>query len=133
MSIASEITRIATLRDRIRTKLLALGLLSDQDADLEDCTDAVEEITTEAAVYTLTATPGIDPYTTHTASWQPAFTVSEPGLVTLGVHYGSQQSVSAADLVSGTLTLNANVTEQDCTNYEKVTVAVPEYDGGDLI
>lgn len=42
MSIATQISRITGLRDRIRTKLLALGVIQDNSADLEDCTDAIE-------------------------------------------------------------------------------------------
>lgn len=42
MNIASEITRLQGLRDRIRTKLLSIGLISDQTADLEGCADAID-------------------------------------------------------------------------------------------
>lgn len=49
MSIASEITRITSLRDRIRDKLIALGLLPSTPVqqggnDLFDCTEAIEDI-----------------------------------------------------------------------------------------
>ena len=44
MSIATEITRISTLRNRIRQKLVTLGLVSSS-SDLEDCADAIETIT----------------------------------------------------------------------------------------
>ena len=48
MSIASECNRIIGLRDRIRNKLITLGLLTASqrtgDNDLEDCTDAIEGI-----------------------------------------------------------------------------------------
>lgn len=46
-SIASEITRIQGLRDRLRTKLVSLGLVGAL-ADLEDCTEAVEGIASVA-------------------------------------------------------------------------------------
>lgn len=42
MSIATQITRITGLRNRIRTKLISLGVISDTSADLEDCTEAIE-------------------------------------------------------------------------------------------
>lgn len=44
MSIATQISRLTTLRDNIRTKLISLGLLSDTSADLEDCYDAIDSI-----------------------------------------------------------------------------------------
>lgn len=43
MSIASEVTRLNGLRDRIRTKLIALGLVTST-AKLSDCTTAIENI-----------------------------------------------------------------------------------------
>ena len=49
MSVSSQISRIQGLRDRIRNKLIGLGLLSSQvrpqSLYLEDCTDAIEGIT----------------------------------------------------------------------------------------
>ena len=45
MSMSSEITRITNLRNRIRTKLIAVGVLRNQNADLEDCADGVDSIT----------------------------------------------------------------------------------------
>lgn len=48
MSIATEITRITGLRNRIRLKLISLGLMSAQprsgDNDLEDCADVIDGI-----------------------------------------------------------------------------------------
>lgn len=44
MSIATQISRLQGLRDRIVTKLTSLGLLSGSGNDLEDCTNAVEAI-----------------------------------------------------------------------------------------
>ena len=48
MSVYSEITRITGLRNRIRNKLINLGLMSASqrtgDNDLEDCTDTIEDI-----------------------------------------------------------------------------------------
>lgn len=55
MSIATEISRLTTLRNNIRTKLIALGIISDNSADLEDCYTAINEITAKsAATYTPT-------------------------------------------------------------------------------
>jgi hypothetical protein len=50
MSIATEITRLQGLRNTIRAKLLALGLISDSAADLSDCIGAVDGLTNNAAV-----------------------------------------------------------------------------------
>ena len=48
MSVASEISRLTTLRNQIRTKLTALGLTTSS-ADLEDCADAIETITAKTS------------------------------------------------------------------------------------
>jgi len=58
MSIATQITRITNLRNRIRTKLIALGVISDTNATLLDCTEAIENmsgfgnLTKSTAAYT---------------------------------------------------------------------------------
>ena len=49
MSVSTEITRLQELRNRLRTKLVAMGLVTSA-AVLEDCTDAVEGITDNGAV-----------------------------------------------------------------------------------
>lgn len=49
MSIATEITRLQNLRNRLRTKLVALGMASSV-ADLSGCVDAVEGIADNGAV-----------------------------------------------------------------------------------
>lgn len=49
MSIATEISRIQGLRDALRTKLVSLGLAQSSDK-LEDCVDAVENISDNGAV-----------------------------------------------------------------------------------
>lgn len=48
MSIASEITRIAGLRDKIRTKLKSLGIITDASATLDTCTTAINNIASSA-------------------------------------------------------------------------------------
>lgn len=58
MSVATQISRITGLRNRIRTKLISLGLLSSTPQrsggnDLEDCTDAIEGITGTQAITSL--------------------------------------------------------------------------------
>jgi len=44
MSIASKLTTLNSLKDRIRTKLINLGLMSSSDDGLTDCTEALEDI-----------------------------------------------------------------------------------------
>lgn len=44
MSIATQIARLQTLRNRLRTKILGLGLDTDPQLDLEDCVGIVEGI-----------------------------------------------------------------------------------------
>ena len=55
MSIATQISRLTTLRNNIRTKLINLGIISDSSADLEDCYDAINSITAKSAA-TITPT-----------------------------------------------------------------------------
>lgn len=55
MSITTQLSRLVTLRDNIRAKLIALGTISDSSADLEDCYDAINAITPKAAA-TITPT-----------------------------------------------------------------------------
>lgn len=49
MSIQTEITRLQNLRNTLRTKLVALGLVTSTAA-LEDCVTAVDEIASNGAV-----------------------------------------------------------------------------------
>lgn len=49
MSIASEISRLTTLRNGIRTKLISLEMMSDESADLSDCKDALDNIIIRSA------------------------------------------------------------------------------------
>lgn len=66
MSIATEITRIQTARNAIRTKLINLGLLKDSAANIEACQEAIEsiedngeiDVTLDVATSELTAQPG---------------------------------------------------------------------------
>lgn len=44
MSIATQITRLQNLRNRLRTKILGLGLNQDPELDLDDCVGIVEGI-----------------------------------------------------------------------------------------
>ena len=49
MSIQTEITRLQGLRNTLRTKLVALGLVQSS-ADLEDCVNAVDSVENRGAV-----------------------------------------------------------------------------------
>lgn len=44
MSITTQITRIQTARNAIRTKLISLGIIKDSAASLEACQEAIESI-----------------------------------------------------------------------------------------
>ena len=50
MSIATEISRIQGHRNDIRAKLISLGVVVDQAADLEDCSAALQAIVDRGAV-----------------------------------------------------------------------------------
>ena len=49
MSISTELTRLQTARNKLRTKLIALGLVT-ATAKLDDCASAVDGITNQGAV-----------------------------------------------------------------------------------
>ncbi len=49
MSISTELTRLQTARNKLRTKLIALGLVT-ATAKLDDCATAVDSITNQGAV-----------------------------------------------------------------------------------
>ena len=49
MSISTELTRLQTARNKLRTKLIALGLVTAA-AKLDDCAAAVDGITNQGAV-----------------------------------------------------------------------------------
>lgn len=51
MSIATQITRLTTLRNNIRTKLISLGILSSSatSATLSDCYDGINVVTAQSA------------------------------------------------------------------------------------
>lgn len=50
MSIQTEITRLQGLKAAIRSKLVAMGIISSGSATLEECKDAIEGITDNGAV-----------------------------------------------------------------------------------
>lgn len=49
MSIATEISRLTSLRNSIRTKLIALGILSNAQADLQDIYDGISGISAKSS------------------------------------------------------------------------------------
>ena len=50
MSIASEIVRLGTLRDTIRDKLIAAGIISNTSAKLDECATAIDGMTVNSKV-----------------------------------------------------------------------------------
>ena len=136
MSIATQISRLTTLRNNIRTKLINLGIISDSSADLEDCYTAINGITGRsssdltASGATVTAPAGYyasaaskavasgsatTPATTITS--QPTISVSASGLIT-ATNSKSQSvtpTVSAGYVSSGTagtITVDGSKTQQ---------------------
>ena len=101
MSIATQISRLTTLRNNIRTKLIALGIISSSSADLEDCYDGINGITgrtssdltasgatvsvpkgyyNSAASKSVASGSAATPATTITS--QPSISVNSSGLIT---------------------------------------------------
>lgn len=66
----------------------------------------------------------------HQVAITPRVTRSA-GYITSGSANGTDVTVKASELVSGTLSITANGTEVDCTNYAAVDVAVPLPADGD--
>ena len=63
MAISTQITRLSGLRDQIRTKLISMGLVTSS-AKLDDCADAIDDITENGNIsHTLDATSGNQSYT----------------------------------------------------------------------
>lgn len=50
MSVATEILRLQTLRNAIRTKLITLKIITKSDATFDECKDAIEGIADNGAV-----------------------------------------------------------------------------------
>lgn len=50
MSIQTEVTRLQTIRNSIRTKLIGLKIITKSDASLEECKTAIEGIADNGAV-----------------------------------------------------------------------------------
>lgn len=120
MSIATEISRLTTLRDNIRTKLVALGVITDSSADLEDCYTGINGITKRTTLSqsgnTITANPGYYPNLTGlvlasavvktpetTITSAPTITVSSAGLIT--ATNSKTQSVTPSVTSAGYLSL----------------------------
>lgn len=103
MSISTEITRLQGLRNALRTKLVALGLVQST-ADLEDCVTAVESISDNGAV-----SKKLD-------------TVTKSYTVPAGYHNG--QGTVSIETEEKTLTANGEYTATSGKVISKVTVNV---------
>lgn len=103
MSLATEITRIANLRNDIRTKLISLGIISDSAANLSACTTAITGISNSTlTVPTLSITPTMS---VNTSTGVVTASGSSSGIASASEGYcsGLSQSVSAS--ASNTLQL----------------------------
>lgn len=66
-----------------------------------------------------------DAVSNHSVKLTPFYQRTQGWISGSGTYSGTQTTVSASDLVSGTLSITQNTTGQDVTNYQKVDVAVP--------
>lgn len=111
MSIATEITRLQTLRNAIRTKLYNMGLVS-ATADLEDCKDAIEGITDQGtpAVSLDTSVPSVN--------------------VAAGYYHGGSVGISVKDLTGNDkITQNGTYNPPTGKVHGTVVVEVPAPSG----
>lgn len=108
MSIASEITRLGSLRDIIRSKLISAGIISNESAKLSDCASAIDEMTVNSKVSKV-----LDTSTTSVAI--PKGYHKEAGTVSISAQEKTQ------NISSGT----ATVTPDSGKVLKKVTVNGP--------
>ena len=66
-----------------------------------------------------------DAVSNHSVKLTPFYQRTQGWISGSGTYSGTQTTVYASDLVSGTLSITQNTTGQDVTNYQKVDVAVP--------
>lgn len=87
MSVSSEISRLTTLRNNIRSKLIALGILSSASADLNACYTGINGITAKAAA---TITPGTSDQTIAAGTYlSGAQTIAgDPNLIAANIKAG---------------------------------------------
>ena len=103
MSIASEITRIAGLRDNIRAKLISWGVVTDSSAKLSVCATAINGISDSAlTVSTISVTPALS-LNSSTGLVTASGSASGTASASKGYSKGISKSVSA--VASNTLQL----------------------------
>ena len=121
MSIASEITRIAGLRDGIRSKLIDFGIITDTSAKLTDCATAIEgidEATLTIPSLSIASNPTIDSSTgLVSVSGSASGTVS----ASKGYSKGLIQSISVP--VSGSLQLTTQAAQTITPGTSNKTIA----------
>lgn len=136
MSIATQLSRLTTLRNNIRTKLINLGIISSSSAQLQDCYDGINGITGRTSsdltvsgatvtvpkgYYNATATKSVasgsatTPAMTITSA--PSISVSSGGLITAtnSKTQSVKPTVSAGYVASGTagtITVSGSNTQQ---------------------
>ena len=105
MSIATEITRIAGLRDTIRSKLIGFGVISDESAKLSACSSAIDNMAESTlTVPSIAVTPNVSINTTTglvTVSGSNSGTAS----ASKGYNKGTSSAVSASASTTYQLTV----------------------------
>lgn len=117
MSISTEITRLQSLRNALRTKLVSMLGLSSA-ADLEECVTAVEEIPDNGAV------TGTIP----TVSWE--YTIPQGyhnGGGTVAISSAEQEKIIASNIKSGVsiLGVTGTLTTADSVKIQAVKSVTP--------
>lgn len=97
------------------------GSITIDDDGTWDVTTVASAVVPAGTAGTPTASKGT--VTNHAVSVTPSVTNST-GWITGGTKTGTAVSVAASELVSGNLSLTANTTNADCSNYATVTVNV---------
>jgi hypothetical protein len=116
MSIASEITRIAGLRDTIQSKLLNFGIITDSAAKLSACSEAIDGmslVTPSTPVTSISVTPTISAPTT-------AGVVTVSGSATASVKPTTAKGYTKGVGAAGTITAKTSGTKTITTQAAKI-------------
>lgn len=134
MSIASQITRLTTLRNNIRTKLIALGIISDSSATLSDCYDGINGVVARNSSSMTSSSNTV----TAPAGYYASAGTKTVGTAKAAATYNtstSDQTIAAGNYLTGAQTIKAVKTENISSSNIKdgVTITVGDENDADRI
>ena len=121
MSIASEITRLAGLRDTIRSKLLDFGIITDSSAKLSACSEAIDNIQESSlSIPSIAITPGMS---MDSSTGIVTASGSGSGIVTASEGYLKETSGTVNASASNTLQLATQAAQTITPGTSNKTIA----------